>query len=163
MAQELNEIIVSDNSDSMDDPERKELLWEEREEKVIEAWQEHCRVASKAHGRKARVMKKRYTCVTLPSILIPVAISGFSTMLTERPLATSGLMVIVSFFSGISGFLNLGQLTEKHFQFQALYADLALDIETEMCRPKRMRGPCDVFLEHVRSQLSKLDLSAPNL
>ena len=71
--------------------------------------------------------------------------SGFSSVLQDYPLLSSGLMVLVSIFTGISGFLNLGGKTQQHFNSEALYGDLALKIELEMCKPKKNRMSCSVL------------------
>jgi hypothetical protein len=145
------------------DGEREPLLWESREEDVVERWRSHCIDMNKEHGKIARSTKKKYTIVSIPSILIPVIMSGFSSVLQDYPLVSSGLMVVVSIFTGISGFLNLGAKTQQHFNAEALYGDLALKIETEMCKPKKNRMQCAIYLERIRSEVSKLDLSSPNI
>lgn len=38
---------------SLDDEQRKELLWEKREEQLIEKWIDDCKVRSDKHGKKA--------------------------------------------------------------------------------------------------------------
>ena len=153
----------SSTSSSLDDADRKELLWESREQAVVERWQKHCKTQSVLHGTKARVVKKRYQCLSIPAILIPVCLSGFSSVLDDLPLVNSGAMVLTSVLTGLSSFLNLGKRTADHYNAEALYADLSLSIETEMCKPKSMRQACDVYLEKIRSNISKLDLSSPNL
>ena len=145
------------------DGERSILLWESREEIVIEKWRTHCIEMSRAHGKLARSTKKKYTIVSIPSILIPLLMSGFSSVLTDHPLVSSGLMCLVSVATGISGFLNLGAKTQNHFNAEGLYCDLSLRIEVQMCKPKKNRMACDAYLEKIRAEISKLDLSSPNL
>ena len=77
------------NNSSHDDTSRKELLWENREENIIEEWRQRCLVRSEAHGVKGKIMKRRYTYCSIPSILIPVVTSGLSTILQPYPLASS--------------------------------------------------------------------------
>ena len=154
---------IKEHSDSHDNLERTELLWEKRIEEVIYKWRKHCIEQSRKHGIKARTLKRKYQLITIPSILIPVVISGFSQLLQNHPLITSGCMVLVSISSGVSGFLNLGKLTEANFHAEGLYADLALNIEQEICKPKKNRLACDVYLERIRSAISKIYLNSPNL
>lgn len=166
---EIEELkTLTENSDSLngisvDSVNRKELLWEHREEVVVERWKNHCMKQSQLHGVKARLIKKQYKCLSIPAILIPVGMSSFSSYLLMHPVVTSACLMTVSIFTGLNGFLNLGSRTQSHFNSEGLYADLALGIETEMCRPKRYRLACDVFLERTRSAISKLDLNSPNL
>ena len=153
----------SSTGTSVDSINRKELLWETREEAVVEKWKKHCSKQSQLHGVKARQIKQQYKCLSIPAILIPVGMSSFSSYLLTHPIVTSACLMTVSIFTGLNGFLNLGARTQAHFNSEGLYGDLALGIETEMCRPKRYRLACDVFLERTRSAISKLDLNSPNL
>ena len=170
MSGQRDEVVISlhqeeipSTSSSLDDADRKELLWESREQVVVERWRKHCKTQSALHGKKARVVKKRYQALSIPAILIPVCLSGFSSVLDSFPLVSSGAMVLTSVLTGLSSFLNLGKRTADHYNAEALYSDLALSIETEMCKPKCMRQACDVYLEKIRSNISKMDLSSPNL
>ena len=166
MSQEIKDevnIEIYENSDISYDSERKELLWQPREERIIDKWKTHCVNQSELHGVKARLVKRRYQLLTIPSILIPVCLSGFSSLLENRPLIVSGCMVCVSILTGVNGFLNLGSRTSDHFNSEGRYADLSMLIESEMCKPKSKRLACDVYLEKIRSNISKLDLSSPNL
>lgn len=159
------EIVVEENSDTMSskDCERAELLWERREEEVIRRWRKHCIVESKLHGEKARHVKSKYTALSVPSIILPLMLSGFSSLIQPYPLVNSGTLMIVAILTGMNGFFNLGGKTQKHFQYESNYQDLALDIEAELCRPKSHRVACDVYIERIRNSVSKLNTSAPPL
>ena len=142
---------------SVDDPSRRELLWETREEFVIGEWKERCSESSKAHGAKARKTKRWFTALSLPTIILPLVLSGFSEYLSSHPTANSVLLLTTASLTGLSAFLNLGKKSQLHFNSEASYADLALSIQAELCKPKRARLACDVYLERTRSQLSALD------
>jgi hypothetical protein len=153
---------VSSRSDSStDDPNRKELLWEKREEAILEEWRQRMLNNSTAHGKKGRVMKTRYVVCTVPAIIIPVVASGLSNVMQPYPLATAGTMLTTSILAGINGFFNFGSKTERHFQFEAAYMVLANEVQKEMCKPKAMRPPCDVYLQKIMSKMNELDASAP--
>jgi hypothetical protein len=152
----------SDNS-SHDDSSRKELLWEKREEVIIEEWRQKCIKNSQSHGVKGKVMKKRYTLCSIPAILIPVVTSGLSNVLQPYPLVVSGTMIVTSLFTGVNAFFNFGSKTEQHFQYEASYMVLANEIQKELCKPKALRTACDVYLERVMNQMNQLDKSAPVL
>ena len=153
----------SEGTTSEDDSNRKELLWESREEHLILGWCKKLKVSSLAHGLKAKKMKQYYTCVSLPAILIPVVASSLSTVLQPYPLAMTGAMLTTSIFTGINGFFNLGAKTQLHFEFEYSYNKLANEIEKELCKPKRHRVACDLYLQVVMSEMNRLDASAPVL
>jgi hypothetical protein len=159
------DIVVEENSDTMSskDCDRAELLWERREEDTIEKWRKSCVVESKLHGEKARHVKKKYTALSVPAIILPLMLSGFSSLIQPYPLVNSATLMVVAILTGMNGFFNLGGKTQKHFQYEALYSDLALEIEAELCRPKAFRVACDVYIERIRNSVSKLNTSAPPL
>jgi hypothetical protein len=164
------EVVIEGKSDSKnssmssnDDPDRKELLWESREEDLIHKWKKHCIIESRLHGEKARRVKKQYTALSIPAIILPLVLSGFSSLIQPYPLVNSITLMAVAILTGISGFFNLGGRCQKHFQYEGLYNDLALNIDSEMCKPKKARIACDLYLERVKNNVSKLDLSCPPL
>jgi len=159
----LIELNYEKSDSSKDDPARKELLWEHREEQLLLQWCKKLKVHSLAHSIKAKQMKRYYNMVSLPAILIPVVASSLATLLQPYPLAMSGAMLVTSVFTGINGFFNLGAKTQLHFEFEYNYNKLANEIDKELCKPKRHRTACDLYLQIVLSEMNRLDSSAPVL
>jgi hypothetical protein len=161
------EIVVEGNEttslSSKDDPDRVELLWETRTENMVLKWREHCLDHSKKHGLKARKVKNNYTALSIPAIILPLVLSGFSSLINPYPLVNSITLMVVSILTGMNSFFNLGKRTQEHFHYEGQYADLAMAIESEICRPRARRVAADVYMERVKNNISKLDLSAPNL
>ena len=155
--------INSKSDTSEDDFNRKELLWERREEALILSWCEKLKESSIAHGKMGKVMKNRYTMVSLPAIIIPVVASSLSTVLQPYPLAMTGAMLATSIFTGINGFFNYGKKEQQHFEYEASYMKLANEIEKELSKPKRHRIACDLYLQVILSEMNRLNSSAPVL
>ena len=65
-----------ESSGSHDDPLRKELLWEDREEKHVLKVLEICRVKALKHGQKAGGCRKAYRALGLPAIMLPLIASA---------------------------------------------------------------------------------------
>lgn len=108
-------------------------------------------------------MKRRYTMVSLPAILIPVVTSSLSNVLQPYPLAMSGAMLVTSVFAGINGFFNYGAKTQQHFEYEYNYSKLANEIDKEMSKKKMDRQACDLYFQIVLSEMNRLDSSAPVL
>ena len=155
------EIVVENSTVSTDSPERKELLWEQREEDLITKWRAYCLTQSASHGVRARQLKHKFNMASIPAIMLPVILSGFSSLLQPYPYITSSAMVVTATCTGLSAFFDFGSKSQKHFNSEGAYADLSLALESEMCKPKRHRTACDVFLEKTRSSISRLDQNAP--
>ena len=159
----LIDLNYEKSDSSKDDEQRRELLWERREEQLLLQWCKKLKSNSLAHGIKAKRTKRYYNMVSLPAILIPVIASSLSTVLQPYPLAMSGAMLFTSVFTGVNGFFNLGGKTQLHFEYEYAYNKLANEIDKELCKPKRHRVACDLYMQIILSEMNRLDASAPVL
>ena len=153
--------INSKSDISEDDPNRREVLWTDRQQNLILDWGKKMKSNSAAHGRMAKIMKTRYTMVSLPAILIPVVASSLSTVLQPYPLAMSGAMLVTSVFTGINGFFNYGAKTQQYFEYEYNYNKLANEIDKELSKKKMDRQACDLYMQLILSEMNRLDSSAP--
>ena len=91
---------------SQDDLNRKELLWEKREEKIFLKWLENCRIKTKKHDNKSKLFKIKYGVCSIPSITIPIIVSGLSSSISCDSTENSILMMITALFTCINTFFN---------------------------------------------------------
>lgn len=157
------DMINTESKSSSDNKDRKELLWERREEIHLQTIIDDCEVQSRMHRRKGKRFKKLYATFGVPAILIPLILSGLTDQLTPYPLAHSLLMILVGIISGVSSFFNFGAKYQSHYDFENKYSGLAGDIKVELCKPKAHRVACDVYLERVRLMYSGLNTQAPEV
>lgn len=148
---------------SQDDLNRKELLWEKREEKIFFKWLENCRIKSKKHDNKSKLCKIKYGVCSIPSITIPIIVSGLSSTISCDSTENSILMMITALFTCINTFFNYGKRQEKHEQYSNKYFELANEIESELSKPKRHRIACDVYMEKIKQKYNNLHATEPNL
>lgn len=148
---------------SEDDQQRKELLWETREEVLITQWAKDCAIRVKLHNEKSKSYKVKYGVVSIPSILIPIVLSGLSPVVSCGSLEYSLALMSAGLFSGVSLFFNFGRLSSEHKTFADKYFSLITSIESEICKPKRHRIACDVYLEKIKNEYNSLVLSAPDV
>ena len=158
------EIDYDDNSNSSkDDSQRKELLWENREEQIIIDWKNNMKEQSKRHYAAGKKFKKLHEIITLPSIILPVIASGLTQLIQPYPYVASCIMLTIGILTGLNGFYSPATKKERHFNHEALYSILATEIEKELCKPKSMRIAADVYLEKISLKKNHLDSSAPVL
>ena len=153
----------SNHLTSVDDLNRKELLWEEREEKIFEKWLKNCKIKSVKHEKKAKICKIKYGMCSIPSITIPIIVSGLSSSISCDSTENSILMMVTALFTCINTFFNYGKRQEKHEQYSNKYFELANEIESELSKPKRHRIACDVYLEKIKQKVNNLYATEPNL
>jgi len=152
--------ITPPSTGSRDDENRKELLWEEREEELLKIWMNEMVISSKKQGNKARQTKKIYALVGVPATLIPIVLSGLTSLEIE-PLVNSLLMITTGSLIGISTFFNLGKKFAQHFEYEHKYDELARELEKELKKPKRHRIACDVYMEKIYMTYNGLNARAP--
>ena len=147
---------------SKDDDNRKELLWESREEELLKKWMIEMKDNSIKHGKKARKTKKLYSLVGVPATLIPIVLSGLSSLEID-PLINSLLMILTGSLIGVSTFFNLGKKFTQHFEYEHKYDELSRELEKELRKPKTHRVACDVYMEKIYMAFNGLNSQAPNV
>lgn len=148
---------------SLDDDARKELLWERREEQLIEKWIDDCKIRSDKHCKKAKEFKIKYACVGLPSVLIPIVLGGLSPVIPCHTLEYSLVLMLAGLFSGVGLFFNFGKKEMEHHTYSNKFFKLITEIEAELSKPKRHRIACDVYIERVKNEYGSLTLASPDL
>lgn len=146
---------------SIDDEHRKELLWERREEIVINKWCEDCVIKSVYHHKKGKYNKILYSLFGIPPIIIPIVLGGVSSLIPCHSLLYSVGMMCVGILSGVSVFFNFGKKAQEHSEYENRFFELGNEMETELCKPKRHRVACDVYLERTKQIYHKYCSLAP--
>lgn len=158
----MNEDIKIDLTppSSVDNENRKELLWETREEDLLKKWMKEMYICSNKQGNKARHTKKLYALFGVPATLLPIILSGLTSLEIE-PLVNSLLMITTGSLIGISTFFNLGKKFAQHFEYEHKYDELARELEKELQKPKRHRIACDLYMEKIYMTYNGLNARAP--
>ncbi len=143
------------------DDERKELLWEEREEVFIlklanEA--EEKRLQHKVAGKRFKVKHKIFGSL---SVLLPIVFTGLTQMEFEY-IDTIGFMVS-GVFSGICAFFQFAVLMERHLEYSEKYSEYHIAITAELAKPKSSRIACDVYMTRCELLFNGLNRSAPDV
>ena len=153
--------IDSQNSDiSEDDANRKELLWETREEDLLKKWLDDMMESSRKQGIAGRRTKKLYAILGVPATLAPIIMSGLSSLNVD-PLINSLVMVATGTLIGVSTFFNLGKKFTEHFEYEYRFDELCKELEKELCKPKAHRISADVYMERIYMKYCALNASAP--
>jgi len=161
----LNDEVVLDvnSQSSKDDPARKELLWESREENLLKKWCQEMKQQSKQHRAAGQRFKTLYAGFGFPAVMLPASLSALGGVLEDHSLVNTLLLVLASVLSGISTFWNFGQKYQKHFEYENRYNTLSLEVEMELCKPKSLRTACDVYTQKILSDFAKLNESSPDI
>ena len=148
---------------SIDDENRKELLWEKREENVLLKWCEDCKYRSRQHDKKGKKNKIMFGLFGVPSMLIPIVLGGVSSIFPCHSLLYSLGMMGTGLFSGIAMFFNFGKKQQEHFEYVNRFFELSNEIEAELSKPKKHRIACDVYMEKIKQEYNKCCSLSPTL
>lgn len=151
-----------DENNSTDDDNRRELLWEDREENLIMDITRKCEAIAIRHHIKGAVSKRLYAFWGVPGIILPVVVASLNEYLEEKYYA-SVAMLTAAICNTIGTFFNYGKMSQKHFDIAGKYEELSQEVQMEMCKPKRHRIACDVYLQKTVSKFNNLNSNAPNL
>ena len=158
---EEKEIERENTPSSLDNLSREEQLWSSRSENLLKEWVRHMEQSVIYHNKKA--LKNRFfnRLFGIPSMLIPLILSGFTGILKINDLGISLCLMSSGVLSGISNFMNFGKTMAVNFEFEAHYKTLCTDIEVCLSKPKKNRIACDLFIENIRSRYNNLNQNAP--
>jgi hypothetical protein len=138
-------------------------LWETRIENIVKKWASDALNRSELHTEKAERNKRLFAIFSMPGIIIPIVLSGVSSLIICNGLIYSVAMMFVGIISGIAAFYNFAKKSELNFNYADKYFRLSTDVESELAKHKADRIACDVYLEKTRQNYSNLCSSAPNL
>jgi hypothetical protein len=148
---------------SLDDHDRKELLWEKREETVLYKWCEDCRNLGVKHDVAGKRNKLKFGMTAFPAIIIPIILGGVSQIVPCHSLPYSLGIMLSALFSGMNAFFNFGRLHQLHLEFSNRFSELSNDITCELSKPKAHRIACDVYYERIKQQYNSLSAQSPTI
>jgi len=160
-------LLIKENNDrettpsSVDNMNREEQIWEKRTEILLKNWVTNMQLNIVYHRKKALKNRSLFRAFGIPSMLIPLILSGFTGILPIDDLGISLCLMTSGVLSGISNFMNFGKQMAVHFEFEAHYNTLCTDIEVCLSKPKKNRIPADVYIENIRSRYNNLNQNAP--
>ena len=145
----------------MDDENRHELLWEDREEVVIRRWLTDTLKRSEYHGAKGKKLKSIYNALGIPCFILPLIMSSLTGLHDWSPIVYSLMLVVLAILNGFMTVLNLGKKSEAHLQYENMFHEFYINAEAELSKPKRDRIACDVYISETKNRYTGLISGAP--
>lgn len=145
---------------SSDDISREEMKWDQRTEQLLNEWLEQAMKASELHKITSRKYKRLYKYTGTPAIVIPLAVSAVTTLMS--PLTLTGLSLVAGVASGINQINDYSGKAQEHIQASNKYNSLCNEIKMVLSKPRRLREPCDVYLMRTMKDLNRLDFESPD-
>ena len=163
---EVNENIKEmSDSLSLDDSNRKEMLWDERNENFLKDIQRKCIDFAKTQLNKAKHKRYLYIFFSIPCIIIPLLLSILNNIVINKNMMlyiNTISLVINVIFGSINTFMNYGRMIEQHLLFKNKFNELYINIQSELHKPKKNRQPADMYIEGIKSQYNSLCNYSPD-
>lgn len=143
-----------------------EELYTEHNENLLKYWLSLAREKTKAHNIKGKIFKRRHEVVGLPATLLPLIftpISGVMANVDGIQYANVAVLALTGILSGIHNFWDLARRSQKHFEYEAKYADVVTTIMVELSKERSIRIRADRFIEMMQSKIDGLGANEPLL
>jgi hypothetical protein len=167
---ELLDIKIEKHQNIVQNPinhPRLDEPWTIENEELLQEWAAKCIFASNKHDAQGKIDKHRYRAWAIPNMILTVVMSGLSGALNADEYYTKyitiGAFVTSGLITGISSLYNFGKSQEKHFNFSTNYAEIALEIKSELTKGRPFRTQADVFSQKMMMKFENLNRNAPNL
>ena len=142
----------------------QEESWSEQNEKYFLDVKEECENKAFELDKASHTSKKKYNCVSIPSIILPIVFSVVNPYIPEEHnYVNSILLASVSVLNTVNSFYNYGKKCESYSEYSNKYAEVASMIDLELIKGKEFRTSLDVFMERIRTKINNLNTNCPYL
>lgn len=156
---------ISPSPISVDDPDRKEVLWSERLEKSCWVWHDDCIERAQVHENEARLAKRWNNIMVTAAIVFPaipiILLSSHIFPDTTKDPILNTCLVITSVLTGLNKCYDFADIKTENARFAGKFFRLATNIQKELSKSKRDRPAADVFLECITIKYTHMVQNAP--
>jgi hypothetical protein len=150
-----------ESKDSMDNQNRVEETWNNRNESYLLKIQEDCTALSLKHNRQYKTNRKLWIMSSIPALIIPLILANTSLLWDESHQYVNSIgLGVVAIINTLQVFFNFSKKSEVNNTFSYRYNELSSDVSKILIRKKRHRAPFDVILERISEKKSNLDQQA---
>lgn len=155
-------IIINENQVSLSslDQDRVEALWDDKQEILFQNWAIDIKLNISKHHKLGKKNKHCHIIFSTPSILIPIILSGLTTIITN-PLISSLLLILSGTTSGLCAFFDFSARSIEHHDFENRFINISMEIELELSKSKKDRVAVECFAERIYQQVMSAKVNAP--
>jgi hypothetical protein len=144
------------------------LPWCTDVDNLMRKWCADCSERSLLHAARASTKKRFFRILSIPTIIIPIAMASFSQLYSacnndDAKLVNSLGYLVSGSLAGVIAFLNLGNQYAQHAQYEILYYELSTEIECILAKPMAFRTHAEVVLINTRLKYDALNKGSPDL
>jgi hypothetical protein len=142
-------------------PVTYEEPWNDVIEDLLRVWKDEAKRESEHHRSAGYRLRFKYGLLNFIIILwasINLVSSNFFECDNETISKLISLVInsLQVFLSGLNSSMNLGYQYRVHFDFEAKFMELFIDIDAQLVRGRDFRLPADAFMTEVRERKKRL-------
>lgn len=159
-----------DDNSSNSEHTRQEEKWTDQLEEYATMLQSEANEAQQKHIRAAAKFKLQDRLYTFPMIVLPAVVALLNIIWgrvedsTDIVIVgiTAGLNLLFTVLGGMYKSVQPNAKKEEHFWYEALYANLATEVNLTLRRGKNFRPPADAFIKEITTSIEHMRLTAPD-
>ena len=134
---EVNIPLTDRSESSSHDIDRMEEKYNEKNELYLESIKDECLHLANEHDVQSHILRKKHNCFSVPVICLPIIAGAASSFIPAEYSFVSALVLSASGISnGLLNFKNYNKKFQQHNEYAGRYAELAGEIQIELCRGK---------------------------
>lgn len=155
---ELGEI--DNNIDS-----RAEEAWHRSLDNLARSYRDTCAQNAELQDRAGYSARMKHIVFGLPAPVIATVVTCVTGLWdsTDAKYLIAPLSAVGGIFAAVHTFFDMSGKAEKHWSYAARYGGLRNKIDATLSRDINFRIPPDAFFAEVRTELTNLDSTAPQL
>lgn len=142
---------------------------------LLETWYHACIESSKAHEEAAKVCRKKFRMISIPTLIVGTAATALSFFTAGDSCdpedddsnglkyGVAFLTSLVSVLGGINALYNFNTKMKENILAAGSFANLARRTSLEIYLPNDTRGNCEVVLTEVSLEFANLTMNSPLL
>lgn len=144
---------------------RPEERWHQSLDNLAREFRDNAATMSELQDRAGYTARMKHIIFGLPAPIIAVLVTCLSG-LWDSPDAKYVVAPLAAFggvFSTVHTFFDMSGKAQRHWSYSALYGALVAKIDSTLARDIHFRIPPDAFFAEVRTEMTNLNGSAPQL
>ena len=131
-------------------------------------WKRICAIFVSEHKRMAARSRKRYYCLIIPTIVIPLIMTQVEAILHESEYPIMNSVRVLAYMgtatlSGVISAMKYDRRQVEYFHASSKYKEIILTIDDELTRLHGMRSNPSLLIQQIQTKLQFLGQTSPPL
>ena len=145
------------------DQPRSEEPWTAESEALLRHWASGWTRRERRHREEAWRTQRLSRLIRVPSYVIPVLTAPLTASGYIDKNGSALALAVLAMLSGLNSVFDFGKESGDHFKAATQYSELVNESEEVLCKSKRFRPECDVFVNELMIRADSASRNAPCL